>query len=163
MNTKIILNLEDNNASVNYEPALESDSFVAYMNNALNTMPNALLNMLTLIPLLRPASKRESEINAYVVNEGERGEVENNLYKYRKNLYDNIAAVFSQVLATAFPDIEYLEACKHYQQELCVTSTKEEVEEYTNKLNEVTAYVRENFEEVLKEVLEHEEEESVSE
>jgi len=162
MDTKIILELKDDNANIAYEPALDSESFVAYVNNALNTMPNALLNMFATIPVLRPASSREQEIHAYVFNEGERGEMENNLYKYRKHLYDTTAAVFSELLATAFPDIEYIESCKSYQQEFCMTHDEFETKEYVESVEEVTAYVRENFEEVLKEVIEDDEQETES-
>lgn len=160
MDTKITLELKDNNANISYEPALESESFVAYINNALNTMPNALLNMFASIPLLRPACEREKEIHTYVFNEGERGEMENNLYKYRKHLYETTAAVFSELLSTAFPDIEYIESCKHYQQEFCMTHDEFDTKEYTEAVNEVVTYVRENFEEVLKEVTENDEQET---
>lgn len=159
METKIILELTENKANINFEPALnESESFVAYFNNALNTMPNALLNILTMVPILRPACTREQEVYTYVFNEGERGEIENNLYKYRKHLYDSIASVFSELLFTAFPDIEYIEKCKQYQQEFCMSHNEEDVKEYTELVSEVVDYVRSNFEEVLKEVMEQQEE-----
>ena len=157
MDTKIVLELKDDKANISYEPAIENETFAAYVNNALNTMPNALLNMFSTIPVLRPACEREKETRTYVFNEGERGEVENNLYKYRKHLYDVTAAVFSEMLAAAFPDIEYIEGCKHYQQDFCMTHGEEEVKEYAESVNEVVAYVRENFEEILKEVTEDDE------
>lgn len=160
MDTKITLELKDGSANIAYEPALETDSFVPYINNALNTMPNALLNMYASIPLLRPASECEKEVHAYVFNEGERGEIENNLYKYRKHLYDTTAAVFSELLATAFPDIEYIENCKHYQQEFCMSHDEFEVKEYAQSVEEVTTYVRENFDKILEEVTEDDEQET---
>lgn len=160
MDTKIILELKEDNAGVSYEPALSPELFVHFINNALNTMPNALLNMFTSIPLLRPACTQEQENHVYVFNEGDRGELENNLYKYRKHLYDTTAAVFSELLSTAFPDIEYIEQCKQYQQEFCVSHDELEVAEYQEQIHEVTDYVRNNFEEVLKEVLGEDEQET---
>ena len=148
MDSKIILELKDNVANINYEPALDTSTFVTYVNNALNTMP--------------AACEREREIHTYVFNDGERGEMENELYKYRKHLYDTTAAVFSQLLSTAFPDIEYIEGCKQYQQDFCMTHGEDEVKEYVESVNEVVTYVRENFEEVLKEVTEDDEQETES-
>ena len=162
MDSKIILELKDNVANINYEPSLDNATFVTYVNNALNTMPAALLNMFATIPLLRPACERERESHTYVFNDGERGEMENELYKYRKHLYDTTAAVFSQLLSTAFPDIEYIEGCKQYQQDFCMTHGEDEVKEYVESVNEVVTYVRENFEEVLKEVTEDDEQETES-
>lgn len=163
METKITLELKDNNANVSYEPALEAESFTLHINNALNTIPNALLNMFATVPILRPACAKEHEVHAYIFNEGERGAMENNLYKYRKHLYDTTAAIFSSLLSTAFPDIEYIEGCKQYQQEFCITHDELDTAEYTKQIEEVTAYVRENFEEVIKEVTEEGEQEDEQE
>ena len=150
METKIILEVNDEGSSVHFEPALDAETFVAHVNSALNTMPNALMNIFANVPLLRPASEREREAHIYVFNEGEQGEVENRLYKYRKHLYDATGAVFSQLLTTAFPDIEYIEGCKAYQQDYCMNV--EAAEEYKKTVEEVTAYVREHFDEIIKEV-----------
>lgn len=156
MESKIILELKDSGANVSYEPELEQSSFASHINNALNTMPHALLQMFATIPVLRPACDQEHEAHTYVFNEGERGDTENKLYKYRKNLYDQTAAIFSELLATAFPDIEYIEGCRNYQQEFCMTHNEEETKAYLEEINKVVAYVRENFDEVLKNLIEEE-------
>ena len=157
METKIILNVKDNEASVEYEPALDATNFNPYINSALNCMPKALLDIFSTVPLLRPASSREQELHAYVFNEGDLGDTENKLYKFRKHLYDTTVAVFSQVLSTAFPDIEYIEICKQYQQSYCVDNPKEDVDAYKKDLEELAKYVRENFQDILKEVTEEKE------
>ena len=154
MDTKIILEVKEGNASVAFEPGLSPDNFVAHLNNALNTIPNMLLNMFATIPLLRPACDREHESHVYVFSEGERGEAENNLYKYRKHLYDTVASVFGQLLSTAFPDIEFIEACKQSQQEYCMTHNEEERAEHNKQIEEVVKYVRDNFDELLKQITE---------
>lgn len=157
MNTKITLEVKDQKPKIKYTPALDGTSFTHLLNNALNNMPQALANMLVSVPVLRPASAVEQEHKIYVFNEGHRGEVENNLYKYRKDLYDTIAAVFSQMLSTLFPDIEYIEGCKHYQQEYCMEHPDDE--EHKRVIEETTQYVREHFDEIIKEVLENDQEE----
>lgn len=159
MNTKISLQVKDNKPSIKFTPEVNQKNFVTLINNALNTMPTALLSMLTVVPILRPASSIERENTVYVFSDGEKGNVENELYKYRKHLYDSIGAVFSQLLATAFPDVEYIEGCKQYQQEFCVSHTAEEVAELKEKVEEVTKYVREHFDEILAEVSEQDEQE----
>ena len=161
MDTKIILTVKDEEASVEYSPALSAENFIPYVNSALNCMPKALLNIFSTIPLLRPASSKEQAAHAYVFNEGELGETENKLYKYRKQLYDTTVAVFSQLLSTAFPDIEYIEICKRFQQNYCMEHSEEEVATYKKELEDLTTFVRENFQEILKEVSEGDEEENV--
>ena len=150
MNTKITLDVKDQKPKIKFTPALDETSYTHLLNNALNNMPQALATMLASVPVLRPASVVEHEHKIYVFNEGERGEVENRLYKYRKDLYDTIAAVFSQMLSTVFPDIEYIEGCKHYQQEYCMEHPDDE--EHKRGVEETTKYVREHFDEILKEV-----------
>ena len=159
MDTKITLQVKGGKPNIKFTPSVNNETFVPTLNNALNTMPQALLNVLTLVPILRPASSLEQEHKVYVFSEGERGKVENDLYKYRKHLYDSIAAVFSQLLTTAFPDIEYIEGCKQYQQEYCATHTLEESEMFKKEVEEVTKYVREHFDEILAEVSEQDEQE----
>lgn len=153
METKIVLSLVEDKVNVSFEPTLDKDSFIQHVNVALNSMPSALLNMFATVPLLRPACDRERDAHIYVFAEGEHGEVENNLYKYRKHLYDTTAAVFSNLLATAFPDIEYIEGCKQYQQEFCMAHNADEVKEFIENTADVTAYVREHMEEIIKEVM----------
>lgn len=157
MESKIILELNDNGANVSYEPELDHNNYAIHIKNALNTMPHALLQMFATIPVLRPESDQEREAHTYVFNEGERGDTENRLYTLRKNLYDQTAAIFSGLLATAFPDIEYIENCRNYQQEFCMSHNEEEKKAYLEQINKVVAYVRENFYEVLKKSLIEEE------
>ena len=102
MESKIILELNDNGANVSYEPELDQTSFASHVNNALNTMPHALLQMFATIPVLRPACDQEHEAHTYVFNEGERGDTENRLYKYRKNLYDQTAATSVTLIVESF-------------------------------------------------------------
>ena len=160
MDSKIVLEVKEGQSSINFEPALSEESFIALINNALNTMPQALLNMLATVPILRPASNIEKEHKLYVFQDGDKGKMENDLYKYRRHLYEQVAAVFSQLLTTAFPDIEYIEGCKQHQQAYCMEHTEEEVAAYKVDVEGITSHVREHFDEILKEVIGDDEEES---
>lgn len=153
---KIILETDDTSSQVTFDPNLEENTFVEHVNAALNCIPNLLLQLYAHIPLLRPACAEEQMNHVYVFNEGDKGKVENDLYKYRKHIYDATVSVFSQVLTTAFPDVEYIDRCRFYQQEYINDHTKEEVAEYTAKIEEVTNYVRTNFEDIIKSMVEEE-------
>ena len=154
MDTRITLKVKDGKMATTFSPKLDITNAGTHINNALNTMPTALLNMFATLPLLRPACGRERNAHVYVFSEDEMGQTENKLYKYRKDLYDATVAVFSQLLSTAFPDIEYIETCKAYQQNFCMDNSEEDVKAYKKELKEVTKYVRENFKDVLAEVSE---------
>lgn len=160
MDSKIVLEVKEGQSGINFEPALSQESFIALINNALNTMPQALLNMLATVPILRPASNIEKEHKLYVFQDGDKGKMENDLYKYRKHLYEQVAAVFSQLLTAAFPDIEYIEGCKQHQQAYCMDHNEEEVKLYKADVESIVAHIRENFDEILKEVIGDDEEES---
>lgn len=159
MESKIILSLTDDKVGVSFEPTLDNESYVTHMNTVLNGAPQALLNLYATVPLLRPACDQERDAHTYVFADGEDGKVENELYKYRKHLYDTTASVFSQLLTAAFPDIEYIEGCKNYQQEFCMSHSEDEVQAYQDEVQAVTTYVRENMEELIKEVFDNVQEE----
>ena len=156
MNTQIKLSNEGNKVSVAFEPELDNSTFVQHINLYLNAVPSVLLNILSTIPLLRPASDVEQEHKIYVFAEDEKGEEENRLYKYRKDLYDTISAIFSELLTTAFPDIQYIEQCKVYQQDFCATHNEEETAEHLSEISKISDYVREHMSEIIAQVFEGE-------
>lgn len=154
---KLTINFDDNKSSYSFEPPLEDkDTVVLQYRNLLSGVPNALMEILVNIPILRPASEMERNNHVYIFNEGEEGEAENKIYKFRKDCYDSLAALFSSILSTAFPDIEYINACSTYQQEYIADHDQEEVEAYKKDIQDVTTYVRTHMEEILKEVTEEE-------
>lgn len=157
MDVKIILETTEKETKISFEPTLEADTFAPLVNGALNSMPAALVALFSKVPMLRPACAKEQENNLYVFLDDERGKAENDLYKYRKQLYDVIVSVLSQTLSAIFPDIEYIERCKAVQQEYCATHTEEEINEYKAHVEDVTKYVRDNFAEILKELMANEE------
>ena len=154
MPTKITLSLDGTESKVRFTPKLTNENIGDYINNIINVFPHACLNVLSNIPLLRPACDKERDAHVYVFQDSEKGEDENKLLKMREQLYDALTAIFSSLLTTAFPDIEYIKQCKQYQQEYCTTHTEEENNLYLSEVEEVTQYVREHFDELIKDIYE---------
>lgn len=151
---KIIVSVEDNNVSINYEPELTAetakDFYMASVNGAYVTLIEVLSNLL---PVLRPATQLERDNNVYIFREGDAGVLENNLYKQRQSVYDSLVSVFNTILRTVFPDVEYIEHCKQFQQNLSFEGKEEDVNAFNEKAKEVAEYVRTNFNDLIKEVL----------
>lgn len=151
---KIIISVEDKNVSINYEPELTAenakDFYMASVNGAYVTLIEVLSNLL---PVLRPATQLERDNNVYIFREGDAGVLENNLYKQRQSVYDSLVSVFNTILRTVFPDVEYIEHCKQFQQNLSFEGKKEDINAFNEKAKEVAEYVRTNFNDLLKEVL----------
>lgn len=156
MPTKITLSLDGTESKVRFTPKLSNENLGDYINNIVNVFPNACLNILTHIPLLRPACEEEKEARVYVFQEGDAGIAESKLYESREKLYDALTAIFSAVLTTAFPDIEYIKQCKAYQQEFCTTHEDDERKDYLEQVKRVTDYVRQNLPELLRQIYEEE-------
>jgi hypothetical protein len=136
-----------------FEPPIENKEDIALQyRNLLSGLPNALMEILVNIPILRPACELERNNHVYVFNEGEEGEAENKIYKYRKECYDSLSALFASILTAAFPDVEYINACALYQQEYVADHSQEDVDAYKEEIKEVTEYVRSHMDEILKEV-----------
>lgn len=159
---KFIINAEDlENVSIEIDPPLSDVPSVWNASKLVLMVASQLLvDVLSEMPLLRPASKAEQSAHIYVFNEGEKGEAENALYRARKSLYDKLSSVIGVVLGSVFPDIEYIKNCEQYGQNYCMDHSQEEIEEYAKEIEEVTTYVRTNFKEVLEEVFGYEEEAS---
>ena len=160
MPTRITMSLDGTESKVRFTPKLTNENLGDYINTIVNVFPSACVNVLSQIPLLRPACDKEREAHVYVFQDSELGEGENRLFAMREKLYDTLTAVFSTVLSTAFPDIEYIKQCKAYQQEYCTSHDEAERKEYLDKVEEVTYYVRQNLQELLKQIYEEEENES---
>lgn len=160
MPTKITMSLDGTESKVRFTPKLTNENLGDYINTIVNVFPSACVNVLSQIPLLRPACDEERAVHVYVFQDSELGEGENRLFAMREKLYDALTAVFSTVLSTAFPDIEYIKQCKAYQQDFCTTHEDDERKEYLDQIEQVTRYVRQNLQELLKQIYEEEENES---
>lgn len=154
MSIKLSVNKKTKQPSVVYKPELDDNTAKDAFNVFINTMPQALMDIIThLYPMLRPATEVERDAHVYVFLDGEKGELENKLYKAKKYCYDVLSQTFSATLTALFPDVEYIMGCSEYQQNYVLDHTKEECDEYTAKIKEVADYVRSNIGTIIKDML----------
>ena len=92
------------------------------------------------LPKLRPASELEVESKVYVFKNPE---ADNKLYNSRKAMYETIRNIYTKTLSDLFPDVEYIEQCTKYQQEVVFEMTKDEADTHNEEIEEVVKIVRE--------------------
>jgi hypothetical protein len=92
------------------------------------------------LPILRPATDAEREVNVYIFKDEQK---DNALFKQRKQLYDIIASVFDRVLNDLFPDIDYIELARKEQQQLMFDMTAEELEMHQQEIAVLAQKIRE--------------------
>lgn len=146
---KTILTSNEGKPAVRFSPVVKKENLSDHLSNLLDSLPIALLNLVVLFPMMRPPIEKERQAHIYVFQEGDEGAKENKLYKARKEIYDRMAALFSAILSTGFPDIEYIEGCAKYQQEFVIDDAPEDYDAYLKEIQAVTEYVREHYEEIL--------------
>lgn len=135
-------NMKQKNINVDFHPALEDCSLEdtqMLLNTLLQGIQVGLQKILYVAPPLRPPTEQEREAKIYVYVDEEE---DNALYKKRKMLYDSLNGVFTEVLRTSFPDIQYIEQCRNYQQELIFDMSSEEAAEYNEEIKAVSDEVR---------------------
>lgn len=154
MDNKITISVKDDQVQVSYEPEIAINNIGEYFVTLLNTLPATVLNVVMSMPMLRPVCEQERDAHVYVFRDGEEGEIENRLYKYRKDFYDKLSQTFSSILTAGFPDIEYIETCRAYQQQFITEASHEDYLDYLQKAEDVTNYVRENFDKIQEEFME---------
>lgn len=88
--------------------------------------------------LLRAPVQEETDAKIYIYKYPEE---DNALLKQRKQLYGIMENVFSRILTELFPDVEYIEQCDKYQQELLFDMAEEEMAAYQQKIEEIKAIV----------------------
>jgi hypothetical protein len=91
------------------------------------------------LPILRPASEDERELNVYIFKDQEK---DNALFKQRKQLYDIIGSVFDRVLNDLFPDIDYIELSRKEQQQLTFDMSESELEMHQQEIAALAEKVR---------------------
>lgn len=101
-------------------------------------------NLFDDIPLLRPATDAEREAKVYVFKDEE---ADVKLYKARKAIYDEIAAVFTFVLKDVFPDVDYINSAIQYQQGYAFELSPEEALVHQAEIEKIAKEVRESKEE----------------
>lgn len=141
---------------ITYSKELTPDTAPMYLDTIAALLPNLLVSAITeAFPMMRPPSQREVDLHAYVFMDGEKGEIENQIYKAKKSLYDSLTNMFAAILTYAFPDIEYLDNCASFQQNYVYDHTDKEVEEYKDEIENLVIYTREHMAEIIKEVIDN--------
>lgn len=141
---------------ITYSKELTPDTAPMYLDTIAALLPNLLVSSITeAFPMMRPPSQREIDLHAYVFMDGEKGEIENRIYKAKKSLYDSLTNMFAAILTYAFPDIEYLENCASFQQNYVYDHTEEEVKAYADEVENLVIYTREHMAEIIKEVIDN--------
>lgn len=162
MEFKIEILKNEKEGTVTFTPCVDNDTTASFIELLINALPTVIYSATSAIPMLRPATEEEREQNVYVFREGDPGEYENRLYKYRKGLHDAIAAAVNEALSTVFPDVQYIQACARYQQDFCAEHSEEEIATYQEAVETITKSIRENFNEIMEKIYGEESEQTGS-
>lgn len=139
---------------ITFSKDLTSVTAPAYLDMLAALLPKLVVSIITeAFPMMRPPSQRETDLHTYVFMDGEKGEIENKIYKSKKALYESMSNMFAAILSYAFPDIEYIENCAAYQQDYVYDHTEAEVENYKDEIESLVIYTREHMMDIIKEVI----------
>lgn len=123
---------------VGIKPKLNKDNVVDYIECLVSGTYYGLLTLLDGIPLVRPATQQERDAHCYIFKDDK----DEKTFKNRKAIYDTLVSVFEKVLSYVFPDVEYINQCQTYAQNLVVDATPEEVEEHKARVTELAESIR---------------------
>lgn len=142
---KITIKTDSENAiKVVYSPQLkiekaEDNNRDAYMQMLLGGFHIGLLQIFADLPALRPATELETDNDVYVfVNE-----IDNEIFKIRRVIYNMLKDYFDNTLSLIFPDIEYILNTQKIQQELAFDLDSGAMEAHLEKIKNITAQVKE--------------------
>jgi hypothetical protein len=110
-----------------------------YINGLLAATRLGMRILLQDMPMMRPVTKEETDAHVYIFKDPT---PDNKLYNLRKQARDTIAAQLAGIVRELFPDIEYIDQARGYQQEIVLQMTPEDVEEHTKVLAELAERVR---------------------
>lgn len=111
----------------------------AYLNGLTACTHVAFVALLKELPMMRPATPAERDHHVYVFKD----EIPDNAqYNARRKLHDAIAAEMNSILQDIFPDVEYIDSARRFQQETVSNMTPEEAEAHTAEIQKVVDYVR---------------------
>ena len=138
------------NVSVKFTPKDSKANFTAHYSNLLTGLTIACMDLYKDMPILRPVTDEERELNIYVFKTDDATDLEHKVYKHRKNLYDQTVAAFNNILTQMFPDILYIDQCKEYQQDKAFEEgNSESFKEYKEQIKELTDEIRKHYDDIL--------------
>jgi hypothetical protein len=155
MSITLSVNKKTKKPVIKFNPALTQKNANDMMQVFLDTIPQLMMDLVAnLYPMLRPATEAERDAHIYVFMDGERGEMENKVFRAKKHCYDILMQMFSTTLTALFPDVEYINSCAEYQQNFTAEHTELEVKEYLKDVESLTESIRTNMDKIIKEMLE---------
>jgi hypothetical protein len=115
---------------VSFTPTLKTNDLkevTSHVNSLLAGTSIGMKILLSHFTILRAPTQVERDANLYVFKNPDS---DNELYKARKQIYDEFAAVFDNILKESFPDVVYIMNSLKYQQETAMEMTPEEAKQY---------------------------------
>jgi hypothetical protein len=111
-----------------------------YLSTILSSIRLGLVAVLADLPVMRPATKSETEAKVYIFKDGDK---DNALYKTRKAIHDTIAGVFNETLKELFPDVQFIAESIEYQQATIMEMTSEEAADHKRFIEDVAKEIKE--------------------
>lgn len=137
-------NRTENTTHVGFKPKVARDNIVDFIECLISGTHYGMLTLLDNFPVMRPATKEERDAHCYIFQD----ETDDKVYKQRKAIYDTLVATFQNILTECFPDVEYIQQCKTYAENIAVDEGVEAAEEYRARVAEVADIVRNGGESV---------------
>ena len=111
-----------------------------YLSTILSSIRLGLVAVLADLPVMRPATKNETDAKVYIFKEGDK---DNALYKTRKAVHDTIADVFNETLKELFPDVRFIVEAIAHQQNIIMDMTSEEAADHKRFIEDLAKEVKE--------------------
>lgn len=149
----VVFSTDENGESKHkFRPAVTIEHFKHHYKNIMDNFVAAYLEMFNNVSILRPATTEEKDKHIYVFKTDDKEDTEHKLYEARKMLYEDTLKAFNYILSMVFPDIQYIEHCNLYQQELAFDKdrSQDEIEDYKYDVEYITQQIRENYDDLIK-------------
>lgn len=160
---QISVNFKDKGkgTKVKFNPTISESEFTDHYKNLMSGFALAFIELFNNVKVLRPASKEERELHCYIFKTDDKKDEEHIIKTAREGLYNEAKNLFEELLKTVFPDVEYLESCRVYQQNFFFEDFPNK-DDYTKAVADLAKTVRENYDNILKQVYLEQPKESVN-
>jgi len=128
----VISNKKD--LTVSYTPKLKKENHDKYLKMLMSGFGQGMVDLLAGLPMLRPATEREVKEGVYIFADPEK---DNELYKIKKAVYQDVVDYLDRLMHALFPDIMYIQGALERLQERSEGLTPEEAEEFKKLLEEI--------------------------
>lgn len=146
----VLLESTDDKPVHTFTPEINQENFNYHFSNLLNNFFNAFDHLLSYTSMLRPATKEERDLNVYVFETNDEKDKEHLLYKTRKFLHDETEKALKIMLSKSFPDIEYIDHCKEFQQTFSFEEPNSVIgSDYQENVKALTEEIRKDYSKFL--------------